>query len=257
MIDWNRKHTIILFISVVLIGIGSYLLFFLSVQSKDTDIQTLQNQLDTENQLIETLQQDTTGVSSSMLSSVELQKILPVSPFEEQFLLELEKAETMTNSTISSISFAEGETIGADNSGDELVEAYDEKLDPDSASEDTETVGDEAVPEIVPEGVQKLTVELSVQSPSYYELEEFVKILETTQRITQVESIQVTGLPEIFQVVEDLQTSYDYTLIVSTFYFPKLEELQDQLPPFTAPNPSEKENPFVDLIKEEEKKEEN
>ncbi|MBM7605745.1 type IV pilus assembly protein PilO [Metabacillus crassostreae] len=251
MIEWRKKHTIIIVLALLLAALACYFSYVLFVQPKNLELTSLENQIETENKLIESLQKSTgSSTEEALLSAVELQKILPVSPFEEQFLLELEKAETMSSSEITFISFQDGGTVESEDQGDEMVEAYDEKLDPDSEdsneAEQTESLNTEAIPE----GLEKLTVELEVKSPSYYELEDFIKILENTNRITQIESLQVEGFPELIQIVEDPDTTYEYKVVVSTYYFPTLDELREQLPPFFAPSPSEKENPFTDIIEE-------
>ncbi|MGM0874431.1 MAG: hypothetical protein ACQEWV_06435 [Bacillota bacterium] len=255
MIDWRKKHTILVAITFVISCFTAYFLFVLLVQPKDQQIISMQNQIDTENQLIDTLQQSSLGsVEGAKLSAVELQKILPVSPFEEQFLLDLEKAETISNSLITSISFQDGDVLTTEDEGDKLVEEYAEKLDPDSeTAEKNQASTEEIKKEAFPEGVERLTVELSVESPSYYELEDFLRLLENSERITQIESVQVAGQQELVNFVENMEEDYQYQVVVSTFYLPGLDELFDQLPPFSTPEGSDKKNPFTNFIKEEAK----
>jgi type IV pilus assembly protein PilO len=252
MIEWKQKHTLIVTLTFVLACIIVYSLFVLLVQPKNQQIKNIQNQLDTENQVISSLQQSNSGSSeNTILSAVELQKILPVSPFEEQFLLELEKAETISNSLITSISFQDGDIVTAEEEDDELVEAYEEKLDPDAEKGEQEKATDEEIEkEAVPEGLEQITVELSVESPSYYELEDFLQLLENSERITQIESVQVAGQQEIINLVENMGENYQYQVIVSTFYLPGLEELREQLPHIPTPEGSNKKNPFTNLIKD-------
>ena len=46
-------------------------------------------------------------------------------------------------------------------------------------------------------GLKKLTVSLSVESPTYEDLEKFIETLESLKRIVVVESINYTGGEEI------------------------------------------------------------
>ncbi|MFV2046685.1 hypothetical protein KDJ21_012345 [Metabacillus litoralis] len=254
MIEWRKKHTIIIVLTLVLSSLVVYFSYLLFIKPKAQQIDSLQSQIETENTLIQTLQKSSAGSTSNeaMLSAVELQKILPVSPFEEQFLLDLEKAETISNSMITSLTFQESEEVTAEEEGDELVEAYEEKLDPDAEKDNAAETSQEVKTEPMPEGLEKLTVELTVTSPSYYELEDFIRILENSKRITQIESVSVEGNPEFVHLLEDSEeTDYEYNVVVSTFYLPSLEELREQLPPIFTPEPSDKQNPFTNAIEEE------
>ncbi|HWK24463.1 MAG TPA: hypothetical protein VNS08_15650 [Ureibacillus sp.] len=253
MIEWRKKHTILTVLAVILTGLFVYFSSILLLQPKTLEIKSLQGQIDTEHTLIQTLQTSNEGGSEgTLLSAVELQKILPVSPFEEQFLLDLEKAETISNSLITTLNFQDGETVTAEDD-DELVEAYDEKLDPESETAGSEDAAETTTSDVMPEGIEKLTAELSVTSPSYVEVEEFLRQLESTKRITQIESVQVEGKQELTQLAENSEESeFTYQVVVSTFYLPNLEELKSQLPPFNTPPPGDKENPFINLIDEDE-----
>ncbi|WP_175639835.1 hypothetical protein [Metabacillus schmidteae] len=253
MIEWRKKHTVFIVFTVVITGLLVYFSYLLLLQPKSQEIKSLQGQIDTENTLIQTLQASSGENSEgTLLSAVELQKILPVSPFEEQFLLDLEKAETISSSLITTLSFQDGEAVTEEEQDDELVEAYDEKLDPDSETAESEDSTETATSDTMPKGIEKLTVELSVTSPSYYEVEEFLRQLENTKRITQIESVSVEGKQELIQIDDTSEESeFTYQVVVSTFYLPNLEELKDQLPPFHTPAPSDKENPFTNVVDED------
>ena len=255
MIEWRRNHTIFIVLTVILTGICAYFSYLFLLQPKTQEIKSLQGQIATEHTLIQTLQASNEGGSEgTLLSAVELQKILPVSPFEEQFLLDLEKAETISSTLITSVSFQDGEeVVKAEEEEDELIEAYDEKLDTESETAGSEDSTETTTSDVMPEEIEKLTAELSVTSPSYYEVEEFLRQLENTKRITQIESVQVEGKQELTQLVENSEESeYTYQVVVSTFYLPNLEELKSQLPPFNTPAPGDKENPFINLVDEDE-----
>jgi type IV pilus assembly protein PilO len=79
----------------------------------------------------------------------------------------------------------------------------------------------------------------------FVELEEFLTQLENSERITQIESLQVKGQPELINLTENADGNYQYQVVVSTFYLPGLEELCEQLPPIPVPEGSDKNNPFT------------
>ncbi len=248
MIKWRKKHTILLGLIIVFSGLIAYFSYLILLQPKTLEIQSLQNQIETENTFIQTLQKSNKGSSEgTLLSAVELQKILPVSPFEEQFLLDLEKAETISNSLITTLAFQDGETVSVEEEDNELIETDEEELDADDEEDGGDVNTEAAKEEVMPEGLEKLTVDLTVTSPSYYELEEFLRQLENSKRLTQIESVQVEGKPEVIHLLEENNEDgqFVYNVVVSTFYLPNLEALREQLPPFFTPEPSDKENPFT------------
>lgn len=243
MIEWNQKHTLVVILSLLLAGLVFYLSYLFVIQPKELQISSLKDQIEAENKIISSLQTDfPESIEDIKLSASELQKILPVSPFEEQFLLELEKAETISNSLITAITFQEGTLaeIVEDDSAEEDIVSDTEIESEESSSSEAELVE-------APSGLQKLTAELTVESPSYYELEDFLSLLENGERITQIEAVQVSGQPELVKLIEDVEENYQYKVVVSAFYLPNLDVLRDQLPPFSKPAGSEKNNPFVDL----------
>lgn len=91
--------------------------------------------------------------------------------------------------------------------------------------------------------VSKLTVQLSIESAHYEDLEKFINTLEGLKRINVVEAINYTGNSEITSLDQE-NKSLTYTLTVSAYYLPGLPDLEKQLPKVDYPAPSNKENPL-------------
>jgi type IV pilus assembly protein PilO len=173
---------------------------------------------------------------------MELQKKLPVEPVLEQFLLDLEKAETVSGSFITSMSFGEEGTDEATN----LVEEYIQEAQGSTNAEE-ESVEENLTEDGIPGGIERLTVNLTVEAPSYFELEAFLKAIEETRRISKIDELSFSGNEEAIST-NTRPEKLTYSLTISTFYYPRLVELKDQLPPLEIPNPSQKMNPLVPLI---------
>ncbi len=147
------------------------------------------------------------------VSLVELQKRVPVQPFVEQFLLDIEKRKFYPIVWYCRLHFKKGKRRRTSHSD------------------------------------SKLTVNISVRSPSYFALEQFIDVLERSKRIVSVDSLSFTGYEEWTTVMDEVP-ELSYSLTVSTFYAPELRQWIEQLPPLDLPQPSEKRNPFPSLTEQ-------
>ncbi|MBW7650792.1 type 4a pilus biogenesis protein PilO [Anoxybacillus sp. ST4] len=207
-----RKGFIVM-ASLLLLTLLSFVLYMYVYKPLDDRKEQLKTELQTEKKLLQTLQSKQPS-DDLRVSLVELQKRVPVQPFVEQFLLDIEKAEIVSNSTVLSLTFQEGENV-----------------------------------EGPPTPIQKLTVNVSVRSPSYFALEQFIDVLERSKRIVSVDSLSFTGYEEWTTVMDEVP-ELSYSLTVSTFYAPELRQWIEQLPPLDLPQPSEKRNPFPSLTEQ-------
>lgn len=187
---------------------------------------------------------------TAVQGTIELQKRLPVDPLLEQFLLDLEKAETISGSFITSMSFGEHRTEWTADFVDEYIAAQTEEEVEEETVENTE----EQTNEMLPSGIERLTIKLTVEAPSYFELEAFLQAIEDTRRITKIDELSFSGNEELV-ISGNEPDRLVYTLTVSTFYYPKLTELKNQLPPMEVPDPGRKINPLVPLIPDDDRNE--
>ncbi|OSX55248.1 type 4a pilus biogenesis protein PilO [Anoxybacillus ayderensis] len=207
------RKGLIVAVSLLLLTLLSFAIYIYVYKPLDDRKEQLETELQTEKKLLQTLQSKQPS-DDFRVSLVELQKRVPVQPFVEQFLLDIEKAEVVSNSTVLSLTFQEGENV-----------------------------------EGPPTPIQKLTVNISVRSPSYFALEQFIDVLERSKRIVSVDSLSFTGYEEWTTVMDEVP-ELSYSLTVSTFYAPELRQWIEQLPPLDLPQPSEKRNPFPSLTEQ-------
>lgn len=249
----NNKVTILI-AGLLLIALFSSV-YFLDLYPKMKEIPLKESELSSQEQLLSVLQGKVTKTNTNTFqSTVALQKVVPVKPLTQQLLLEIEKAEVVSGSFVVNMQFEDGE-VTADTSKVEenkLEERIEEDLDPESNSESVE-VEKEEVMKPLPTGVKKVSVTLNVESPSYFEFEEFIRILENSERITVIEAIDFTAGEEIIEYEQtDKPLSYQVTL--SAFYMPGLSDLVKDLPKMETPKPADKKNPlskFSDYTKSE------
>lgn len=233
MIELERKHYVLLSSCVLLVVLGIAGFYYLSYAPKEARAEQLHQEKTIEEQLIQVLEQQEQTAQANGNTTVELQRKIPVTPFLEQLILELEKAEVLSESTIVSMSFGEGEFVPASTTLEEYETINDEE---------EETVQEEVY---LPEGLKKVTVNLSVESEVYEDLSTFLTALESLTRITQIESVSFTGLPEVTSTDQELEP-LTYSVTVSAFYHPELDDLIEELPPLSVPEPGNRVNPFID-----------
>ncbi len=245
-------------IDKLIIAIGALLLIFLivyaqffSLASLKSDIGIKQQALKTEQKLLDMItRKKTITTAAEPVNTSELQKKVPVDPLQEQFILELEKAETVSKSEIKSMSFSkDAEVIPADSqtgteiTGNSQNTSQKQTQPAQSAENQANQTGSKQQDEQTPAGLKKLTVQLQVESPSYEDFEKFIDTLESLTRIVVVESINYSGGEEV-TTLEQEDKPLSYTLTVSIFYMTGLTDLEGELPKLDAPAPAGKENPL-------------
>ena len=221
---------------------------FFKLSPLKIDLVSKQQSLESEQKLLEIASQkkaeDTKKTSED---TKELQKKLPVKPLQEQLILDLEKAENLSNSKISSMSFSKDAdvTVAADqtNAGNATGQQPATTQTDTTQAAATQDPSAQAAASPQTAGMKKLTVSLSVESPSYEKLEKFIATLESLQRIIVVESISYSGGQEITSLDQEDQP-LTYSLTISAFYMPSLTDLAAELPKIDAPKPAGKDNPL-------------
>ncbi|WP_099362063.1 hypothetical protein [Fredinandcohnia onubensis] len=258
-LHFSRKQIIYLVMAIVILVGVIYLTYFLLVKPVKLKIAQLENSVKTEERLLEVISDKRTN-DTPIISSTEIQKRIPVVPLVEQIVLDLERAETLSESRVISMSYSESEFLLLDETQpvEDQVEMNPEEKDQvsaDNGSDEAEhTVEVEDVDPQLIDGLNQITVTLQVQSPTYPDLEKFLSVIEHQTRITRVESLSFSGTPELTSV-DQIAQPLVYDVTISTFYMPKYTELAEEAPKLTVPPPSNKDNPLATGL--EKKSEEN
>lgn len=272
---FSKKESMILVGTIalaVLLILGSY---FLYLKPKKAEIGMKETQLKSEEQLLSAIQSQLSANTTPTVESIaELQKKVPVKQQLEQLILDLEKAEVVSGSFISNMAFSEGEIAApieenppeqnettdqgnGESTGEQPSKAQAESNNQEQTTNQADASTNPAAEQPatpLPAGIKKLTVTLSVKSPTYYELIKFIDTLESLNRLVMVESLSFSGGKELTSLEQE-QEELSYSLSFSAFYMPALEDLKDQLPELNTPAPGNKTNPFSsfpDLPAEEE-----
>lgn len=198
------------------------------LHSKERELRSLETEL----AIVQTEQKET---DKPRVSSVELQKRIPVKPNVQQIIVDFNQAEIVSDSLITNVAVEENVEIGQP-----IVSAEEEDAnESESASEP------DSAPVHSMDGLKQVRLSLTVQSERYADLEEFLNSLESLERITKVENISFEGIEEI-TAVDQSRSILEYTVVVSAYYAPGLEDLQGDLPRVRSALPANKTNPLYE-----------
>jgi type IV pilus assembly protein PilO len=190
----------------------AYVYFTFYVPKKES-LAVAETTLTTDRQVLFALEQQLADQPETpIVSSLELQKKVPIDPLTELIILQVEKAEVVSNSLVQSMGFSQGPFVI------------------------------EAPPEGV-ETLQQLLVTLTIETSTYSTLETFIDEIEKLDRILIVDNIAFSSPGEVTTEEVDpakLQLSLSFT----AFYRPDLLELVDEGPKVDTPAPAEKSDPL-------------
>lgn len=232
---------------VILLAAGSYYFYLMPLYAKVDAKKIELEQAEQEANILETKIKSSNAKVAA--SSIELQKQVPVKRLLEQALLEIEKAEIISGSNLIEVKI-NGTESDEEVTNEELTTA-DKAIEDANEEDQSETSETAAEKEIsLPNGIKKTSINIVGESETYYELEKLIETLQSSNRIMDIESLDVTGTKEIMSV-EDNDQKIEFEISLSIYYFPKLTDLVDELPQLESPKTSDKLNPFASASIEE------
>lgn len=253
-----EKRSRLLLILVTLLAaafyFGAYVLYLAPL--KDS-LSGKESQLKSERQLSTTIEERLASAGTGITgSTAEMQATIPVEPLVDQLILDLEKAEVISNSSIISMEFSDGDSTEGDSQASgttqtdqsDQTETSNQDVEPadetaaNSSSTPAESQSDENKL-IMPEGLAKTSATVIVESANYFELEKFIETLERLKRAVRVESIAFTGPEEITSLSTE-NPLIQMTLVLNAFHLTGMDELKDFNPKIETPQPANKRNPF-------------
>lgn len=262
-IEFTRTHVIAIVLAVVLcigFGAGGYFLLLQPereiLEQKESDLHMFREELTIVEQKSQQIEEQT------VVGSMELQKQVPVKPLLEQLLLDIEKAELLSDSTVLDLKVGstdeevefpvdeeadnETESEEADDveeqPGEEVNENEEENEEENENENEEETTTGQQI-EFLPKGMKTIKVNILAEANSYFEIEKFIDVLQSLQRIVRIDEVKFTGQEEITSVDDEI-SSIPFEIILTAFYYPNLADLQDELPKLDRPDPANKKNPF-------------
>ncbi|WP_044339507.1 hypothetical protein [Rossellomorea aquimaris] len=231
----NKKERMLL-IGMTSACLITLFLFYFFVYSPQKDrLRVTHEGLKTEQKILAAIEKKTSQIENhSYRDTKSLQGQIPVDPLTEQLILQLEKAEVRSQSTIQSMSFSK----------EDFLFFSEENEDPAPGD------GGEPPVEQVTDGdtssVKRLQITMTVESENYFAMEKFISELENLERIVEINQLVFEGKEEMSPVLDGGQPqALSYQLVASAFYLPGLTDLQDSVPSIDSPSPSMKKDPFI------------
>ncbi|WP_400242644.1 hypothetical protein AB3U99_16545 [Niallia sp. JL1B1071] len=246
-LERNRLLTIISTLIIICILAGMY---FFYLQPKILENNKKNNQIETEQQLLSAIETNIQEKKESgEKNTFELQKSIPIKPLTDQLLIDIEKAELLSETTIQNMVFSNGEVKV--NSADDvgiLQEQFDKStsLETEEETKEAEDPDETELPAIeMPSGMKEMTATLEIQAQDYFALEKFISEIENSERIVLVRNINFSGEEEKTTISDEENQLLTFYVTFSVFYMPDLVDLQESLPKLDVPLPGNKINPFA------------
>lgn len=226
-VSFTKKTIIILIIGVALtvtLVIGSY---FSIIQPKQEMRANAESQLENEQKILELLEKNQHAKEERIIEqTTEMQQKLPIAPLIDQLLLDFQRVEALSDTYILQID----------------IDQNSDATPPDQEESEDVAEGDEEDQDSI-EGLKQITVYLSILAKTYEDLSRFLTEMDRLSRIISIDSISFRGNDERI-MIDDYHENLEFGVTVSTYYFPELTGLEDELPKVIHPSPSGKINPL-------------
>ncbi|WP_026690511.1 hypothetical protein [Alteribacter aurantiacus] len=199
-------------------------------------------------------------------TSTDLQRRLPVVSLTDQFLMDINMAEEVAGVRMMNLTMDKDEPVHdmletsstpatIEHTETVVVVEEDEELDVESGEEQDpiEEIEEERV--LVPgewkgepiEGMYKQTAHMDVRVDTYDHLVRFLHELDHLTRITNVESVYFSKEDTTDgRMIVDGEDHLDFHVIVSTYYYPELTDLEHEAPKGDYPPFEDRDQPFLD-----------
>lgn len=244
-LPFSKKDKLTLGVGVILLILLIVFAQFYYLSPLKSDLELKKQSLDSAQKMLEAVTSKKSVSAAKMIEDTRgLQEKVPVQSLEDQFILDINKAETISNSNIQTMTFAMDTDVNTEsnqNSNGQQSQDTNSSQNSTNQGNSNETGGTQ--PAVTVAGMKKLTVNLTVETPTYENFETFVQTIESFKRIVVVESINYTGGQEITSLDQD-NGPLTINLAISAFYMPELKDLASHLPQIDVPAPAGKVNPL-------------
>lgn len=247
----GKKEMGILIFSILFLALLAITLFYLIIGPLNKEIDRKETDLKMANQELKIIDGQLKQTNKKVVtSSMELQKQVPVKRLLDQLILDIVKAEVISDTNILEIKLngtAEDENVSLINEEtgtvqlDEVSKIEEEENAIVSDDEDTTSTPEET--KNLPTGIKKTTIVMVGEADTYFDLEKFITVFQDLQRIIKVDTMKFSGREEIYSLDQPMDP-IDFEITISAYYYPELTNLQNELPPLDTPSISNKKNPI-------------
>ena len=229
----GSKNSNVLLITALVAALLFALYYYLVLPKKE-EVEQVQNSMNTLQAEISTVQQQMAPIETpdaENANTFELRKKVPKSREVDELLLNIEEIEYVAGTRVTSISFnnydslvsesgigtnQEGETPEEEQEIEDLV--GEEAQENPEQTEVTEAPVSSISKELLPPELKLITFSLNVEGPTYQSIEEFIKEIESLERVMHVDTINYSlpGEESVFSEEDEILTA---SIQVTTFYY--------------------------------------
>lgn len=244
----NAKHIKVLALAALsLIVLSGLLIFYMNkVSPTQKEVKTIEKQMTQDTKLLETLQKQLEEQQNVKVDTLALQQKVPVQALVDQLLLDIRALEKSSLNTVQNIGVSYSQTTLTElfQASGVSLESVNSSPEANSTNESTASNSKETEEEAETEAspspnnasdepeIYKVELGMTVKTPTFADLEKFILGLENLKRVIKVDTLNIT------------EESDTYSLSISTFYVPQMEDVVEELPPASYPLSSGKINPF-------------
>ncbi|TMW71592.1 hypothetical protein [Alteribacter natronophilus] len=249
--------------------------YFLYLQPKLSEREAVMADLYEEESRIEHLEEERADKRAEReghtASSTPLQRELPVVPLADQFLLDINRSEEISGVRVMNLTMEseapvyevlgssvtpEGEIVEQETDNTDTRDPEDGDSDDPledgsvTTEEERDFVGGEWRGE-EREGMYKQTATMDVRVDTYDHLIRFLGELDHLTRIMNIETVYFSKDESADEETEDRmiidgEDLLDFQVVVSSYYYPALGELEQEAPKTDYPIYEDRDQPFID-----------
>lgn len=269
-IEYSKIQKVLMAVAILLLsGLAAY--YFLILKPLSEEIADKEAERDFEEELLMSLQE--TAPQDREYEEHEIQAMLrqlPVSPWLDHWILDMEKAELISNSQITRFEFSKGllteEAFRLPEDPEETGEMQDEEnneetgeaaFNEESAETETEGEPDPAQEsgdvsgrpgtDINIEEINHINADLTIEAGTYEELFEFLDEIEQLERYTEINTLSFTSPSEAVLLMDEENDEPEiltFNVHLSTYYSEALEHaFSDYEPSASFEEPENKDTP--------------
>ncbi|QUG42237.1 LysM peptidoglycan-binding domain-containing protein [Psychrobacillus sp. INOP01] len=248
MIHFQKQHWLTIMIGIFLIFTVGILYYFTSFSTLKVHNFTLEKQL--------------TNVKSDQTTEIDMEKLqqdlsdlvvkVPVEKLVDSIILDLEGAAVGSDSIILNAAFSDVQKEEQPVSPAEdtsITEQPTEEQSYDLDNENGELLPLEEVVVITPDGLEAISISLTVLSKDFDALTKFLENIRKNPRIYVVESFSFQGYEEGEVLPGPQEDQLEYSVVLSTYYAPVITGVANKFG-LVIPPISNKNNPIYDVLEE-------
>ncbi|RSL32630.1 hypothetical protein D7Z54_14360 [Salibacterium salarium] len=246
-VNIERIHWVMLLLGAILIVGFGVLQYITTIQPLQADQQSLNEEVEIlENRLGEA-ERENVSTDDDTADLYSLQRELPLQPLTDELLLELDRAEEMSGSYILSAEKLDAaeQSAAQEESGETGQASGIDVSEGALLGEEPETDQTEAGPVVKNRGeAATLSYLVRVRTPQYENLQLFLESLDQSIRLMNIDMLTFDGKQEQVWVDEE-PSPLTITIMLTAFYYPDTEQLEERDASSSFDESPEKDNPIL------------